>query len=382
MARKVILSSLGIDIQEAEIIEFKKKLGDKVKRGDIIANVESQKVSFEVVSPIDGVILEIFYKERDTIKVGDTIAIVGEENENISEYIANNSYTEKKVVNKKVKLERDKRIKVFPSARKLAEKYDIDLCKVKSSVESEIISKKDVEEYLNKKLKYEEINDVEGYEVVEFTGSRKIIADRMLSSIQNAAHVTTIIEIDMTDVRIIKEKYRKTHGKVSYMAFIIKAIIDGIKEVPIINSIIKENKILVSKKINLSVAISASNGLKVPVLKNVNDLGIFDISKSLETIISLTKENKLTMEDVKEGTITLSNGGVFGPIMNTPIINPPQVAIVWVGSINKKPAVYKNKIQIRDLMYLCLSYDHRVIDGKDAGTFILNLKKYLENIEI
>jgi len=382
MARKVILSSLGIDIQEAEIIEFKKKLGDKVKRGDIIANVESQKVSFEVVSPIDGVILEIFYKERDTIKVGDTIAIVGEENENISEYIANNSYTEKKVVNKKVKLERDKRIKVFPSARKLAEKYDIDLCKVKSSVESEIISKKDVEEYLNKKLKYEEINDVEGYEVVEFTGSRKIIADRMLSSIQNAAHVTTIIEIDMTDVRIIKEKYRKTHGKVSYMAFIIKAIIDGIKEVPIINSIIKENKILVSKKINLSVAISASNGLKVPVLKNVNDLGIFDISKSLETIISLTKENKLTMEDVKEGTITLSNGGVFGPIMNTPIINPPQVAIVWVGSINKKPAVYKNKIQIRDLMYLCLSYDHRVIDGKDAGTFILNVKKYLENIEI
>jgi len=382
MARKVILSSLGIDIQEAEIIEFKKKLGDKVKRGDIIANVESQKVSFEVVSPIDGVILEIFYKERDTIKVGDTIAIVGEENENISEYIANNSYTEKKVVNKKVKLERDKRIKVFPSARKLAEKHDIDLCKVKSSVESEIISKKDVEEYLNKKLKYEEINDVEGYEVVEFTGSRKIIADRMLSSIQNAAHVTTIIEIDMTDVRIIKEKYRKTHGKVSYMAFIIKAIIDGIKEVPIINSIIKENKILVSKKINLSVAISASNGLKVPVLKNVNDLGIFDISKSLETIISLTKENKLTMEDVKEGTITLSNGGVFGPIMNTPIINPPQVAIVWVGSINKKPAVYKNKIQIRDLMYLCLSYDHRVIDGKDAGTFILNLKKYLENIEI
>jgi len=382
MARKVILSSLGIDIQEAEIIEFKKKLGDKVKRGDIIANVESQKVSFEVVSPIDGVILEIFYKERDTIKVGDTIAIVGEENENISEYIANNSYTEKKVVNKKVKLERDKRIKVFPSARKLAEKHDIDLCKVKSSVESEIISKKDVEEYLNKKLKYEEINDVEGYEVVEFTGSRKIIADRMLSSIQNAAHVTTIIEIDMTDVRIIKEKYRKTHGKVSYMAFIIKAIIDGIKEVPIINSIIKENKILVSKKINLSVAISASNGLKVPVLKNVNDLGIFDISKSLETIISLTKENKLTMEDVKEGTITLSNGGVFGPIMNTPIINPPQVAIVWVGSINKKPAVYKNKIQIRDLMYLCLSYDHRVIDGKDAGTFILNVKKYLENIEI
>ena len=382
MARKVILSSLGIDIQEAEIIEFKKKLGDKVKRGDIIANVESQKVSFEVVSPIDGVILEIFYKERDTIKVGDTIAIVGEENENISEYIANNSYTEKKVVNKKVKLERDKRIKVFPSARKLAEKYDIDLCKVKSSVESEIISKKDVEEYLNKKLKYEEINDVEGYEVVEFTGSRKIIADRMLSSIQNAAHVTTIIEIDMTDVRIIKEKYRKTHGKVSYMAFIIKAIIDGIKEVPIISSIIKENKILVSKKINLSVAISASNGLKVPVLKNVNDLGIFDISKSLETIISLTKENKLTMEDVKEGTITLSNGGVFGPIMNTPIINPPQVAIVWVGSINKKPAVYKNKIQIRDLMYLCLSYDHRVIDGKDAGTFILNVKKYLENIEI
>ena len=382
MARKVILSSLGIDIQEAEIIEFKKKLGDKVKRGDIIANVESQKVSFEVVSPIDGVILEIFYKERDTIKVGDTIAIVGEENENISEYIANNSYTEKKVVNKKVKLERDKRIKVFPSARKLAEKHDIDLCKVKSSVESEIISKKDVEEYLNKKLKYEEINDVEGYEVVEFTGSRKIIADRMLSSIQNAAHVTTIIEIDMTDVRIIKEKYRKTHGKVSYMAFIIKAIIDGIKEVPIINSIIKENKILVSKKINLSVAISASNGLKVPVLKNVNDLGIFDISKSLEKIISLTKENKLTMEDVKEGTITLSNGGVFGPIMNTPIINPPQVAIVWVGSINKKPAVYKNKIQIRDLMYLCLSYDHRVIDGKDAGTFILNLKKYLENIEI
>ena len=382
MARKVILSSLGIDIQEAEIIEFKKKLGDKVKRGDIIANVESQKVSFEVVSPIDGVILEIFYKERDTIKVGDTIAIVGEENENISEYIANNSYTEKKVVNKKVKLERDKRIKVFPSARKLAEKYDIDLCKVKSSVESEIISKKDVEEYLNKKLKYEEINDVEGYEVVEFTGSRKIIADRMLSSIQNAAHVTTIIEIDMTDVRIIKEKYRKTHGKVSYMAFIIKAIIDGIKEVPIINSIIKENKILVSKKINLSVAISASNGLKVPVLKNVNDLGIFDISKSLEKIISLTKENKLTMEDVKEGTITLSNGGVFGPIMNTPIINPPQVAIVWVGSINKKPAVYKNKIQIRDLMYLCLSYDHRVIDGKDAGTFILNVKKYLENIEI
>jgi len=149
----------------------------------------------------------------------------------------------------------------------------------------------------------------------------------------------------------------------------------------VLNSIIKENKILISKEINLSVAISIDNVLKVPVLKNINNLEIADISKKLDKLISLTKENKLTMKDMQEGTITLSNGGVFGPIMNTPIINPPQVAIVWVGSINKKPAVYNGKIEIRDLMYLCLSYDHRAMDGSDAGKFISNIKNYLENIK-
>jgi len=230
MARKVILSSLGIDIQEAEILEFKKKEGDKVKRGDIIADVESQKVSFEVVSPADGVILKIFYKEKDIVKVGEIIAIVGEENEDISEYIKDKDDSKKNIQNVEKRLEKDsnKKIKAYPNARKLSEQFNVDLSKIKASEESGVITKKDVEEYL-KKINSRIQNGYEGYQVIEFTGLRKTIADRMLSSVRNAAHVTTFIEVDMTNVREVREEYKRTQGNISYMAFIIKAIANGIK---------------------------------------------------------------------------------------------------------------------------------------------------------
>jgi len=176
----------------------------------------------------------------------------------------------------------------------------------------------------------------------------------------------------------MKGRYLLGERKLSYLPFIVKAAVKAIQDVPIINSIIREDKILKKKEVNFGIAIGSEEALLVPVIRHVETMDLIEISEKLEKVTILAREKKLTPEDMQGGTITLSNGGVFGPILNTPIINQPQVALVWTGRITKKPVVVKDQIVIRDMMYLYLSYDHRAMDGRDAGTYIAKTKEYLE----
>lgn len=376
MARKVVLSSLGVDITEATINSLVKKEGDKVKRGDVIALVETQKVSFEVVSPVDGFLLKILCKEGDTVKVGETVAIVGNRGENISAFLegkpeqqeqGEKEEAEKKMVEKE---EKSHKVKAYFSARKLAKELNLDLSQIEGTGPDGLITKEDVESYSETQ---------ENSEIVPLTGIKGTIAKRMIESLHTAAHVTTVIEVDMTPVKTLRTEFReKKNLKLSYLPFIIQAAVKAIKDVPIINAIIKGDKIIKKKKIHFGIAVGTEEALLVPVLRHVDTMDLTEISQKIEKVATLAREKKLSVKDMQGGTITLSNGGAFGPILNTPIINQPQVALIWTGRITKKSIVIEDQIVIREMMYLCLSYDHRAMNGRDAGTYIAKMKEYLE----
>lgn len=380
MAKKVVLSSLGVDITEATITSLVKQEGEKVQRGDTIALVETQKVSFEVVSPADGFLLKLLCKEGDMVKVDEIVAIVGNQGDDISAFLKEKSEKPKqegKEKTKKKTVERDeetRKVKAYPSARELAKELNLDLSQVDGSGTDGLITKEDVESYSKKQGTSE---------VIPLSGIRGTIAKRMVESLKTAAHVTTVIEIDMTQVKNLRaEIQEKKNLRLSYLPFIIKAAVKAIQDVPIINAIIKRDKIIKKKEIHFAIAVGTEEALLVPVLRNVNTMDLTEISQKIEKVAALAKEKKLSVEDMQGGTITLSNGGAFGPILNTPIINQPQVALLWTGRITKKPVVLEDQIVIRDMMYLCLSYDHRAMDGRDAGTFIAKMKEYLEETKL
>lgn len=379
MAKKVILSSLGVDITEATITSITKNEGSKVRRGDVIALVETQKVSFEVVSPANGTLLKLLCRVGDIINTGEIVAIIGEEGEDISNIIGKISkdinkrkggYNEDNI-KKELTFIKSNRNKAYPSAKKLAEELGLDIYDIEGTGPDGVITKEDVKNYSNK---------TDFLETIPLIGIRGTIANRMLESLKEAAHVTTVIEVDMTSIIQLRNKFlEKRNQRISFTAFIIRAAVKAIKDVPIVNSTIKDDKIIKRKEINFGVAVGTEEALLVPVIYNVEEMDFREINSKLNEIKNLIKDKKVSTKNMKNGTITISNGGIFGPIINTPIINQPQVAIIWTGRIEKRAVVFDNKIVPRDMMYLCMSYDHRVMDGRDAGTFISKMKKYLED---
>lgn len=371
MAEKVIVSSLGVEIEEANIVELKFREGDTVKKDEEIAVVETQKVTFPIVSPVEGKILKLLVKEGDTVKVNQIIAIIGKEGEDISEFIDKDEEKKDSIeVKKAFKKPNNKKVKISPAVRRMAEEQNIDLSKIEGTGTDGLITKSDVLNFIKDNKEDKEI---------PLTGIRRTIALRMKESLDKAAHVTSVIEIDMEEVKKSRKYIKESEGiKISYLPFFIKAAIKAINNVPIINSVIEKDKIIVKKNINFSIAVSTDNGLQVPVIKNINDMDLLEINSKINLVSKLAKNKKLNPEDSQGGTITLSNGGSFGPIINTPIINQPQVAIIWTGKIIDRPVVYKGEIAIRSTMYLCLSYDHRAMDGKDASEFLVKIKQNLE----
>lgn len=374
MAEKVILSSLGVEIEEANIVELKFREGDIVKKDEEIAVVETQKVTFPIVSPVEGKILKLLVKEGDTVKVNQIIAIIGKEGEDISEFIDTDEEKKDSIeVKKAFKKPNNKKVKIFPAVRRMAEEQNVDLSKIEGTGTDGLITKSDVLNFIKDNKDNKEDKEI------TLKGIRRTIALRMKESLDKAAHVTSVIEIDMEEIKKYRQHIKESKGiKVSYLPFFIKAAIRAINNVPIINSVIEKDKIIVKKNINFSIAVSTDDGLQVPVIKNINDMDLLEINSKINLVSKLAKNKKLNPEDSQGGTITLSNGGSFGPIINTPIINQPQVAIIWTGKIIDRPVVYKGEIAIRSTMYLCLSYDHRAMDGKDASEFLVKIKQNLE----
>lgn len=387
MAAEVKLSSLGVSITEGTIVRWLKKEGDSVEKGEILAEVETEKVNFEIVAPESGILLKILYGEKTVAKVDSTVALIGAAGEDISAYLAKAAEKEEEVKERGAPAERRRKVaatevKAFPAAKMLAKQKGVDLAEVTGTGPGGQITREDVEKYLAQSQPRVEGGIPELEEVLPLVGIRKAIADGMSNSVRTAAHVTTIAEVDMTDLVQLKSevapKWKEEGINLTYVPFVIRAAVNSIREFPIVNSQMLRDTIVVKKYINFGVVVAIKEGLITPVIKRVDTMNLRQIAKGLDEVSIRGRERKLTLEDMRGGTITLSNPGVFGAVIATPIIYQPQNAILWMGRIAKMPVVRDDKIVIRSMMYLCVSYDHRAIDGSIAAQFLQHIRKQLE----
>ncbi len=387
MAVEVKLSSLGVSITEGTIVRWLKKEGDRVEKGEILAEVETEKVNFEIVAPESGVLLKILSGEKTVAKAEATVALVGKEGEDLSAYLKKLGERERDVAQKTSAPARRERgasagVKAFPAAKFLAKEHGIDLGEIIGTGPDGQITREDVEKLIGRTQPRQEERIPELEEILPLVGIRKTIADGMSLSVRTAAHVTTVAEVDMTElVNLRAELGAQWKGEginLTYVPFVIRAAVQGVHQFPIVNSQLIQDQIVVKKYINFGVVVAIKEGLITPVLKRVENQSVRDLARALDDVSARARERKLTLEDMRGGTITLSNPGVFGAVLATPIIYQPQNAIVWMGRIAKMPVVRDDAIVIRSMMYLCLSYDHRAVDGSTGAQFLQRVRKYLE----
>ena len=386
MAVEVKLSSLGVNITEGTIIRWLKKEGDSVEKGEVLAEVETEKVNFEIVAPEAGVLLKLFYHEKTIAPVDSTVALIGKAGEEISAYLAKKP--EAKTVKKETAPSAPREraaggtVNAFPAAKMLAKQHGVDLAEIEGTGPGGRVTKEDVEKFVAQKQAREGERIPELEETIPLVGMRKAIADGMSLSVRTAAHVTTIAEVDMTELVKLRSEigpqWKEEGLNLTYVPFVIRAAVEGIRQFPILNSQMLEGSILVKKYVNFGVVVAIKEGLVTPVLRRVESKSVKEIAQALEEISARARERKLSLEDMRGGTLTLSNPGVFGAVIATPIIYQPQNAILWMGRIAKMPVVRNDQIVIRSMMYLCVSYDHRAIDGSIAAQFLQHIRKLLE----
>ncbi|MBW2149912.1 MAG: 2-oxo acid dehydrogenase subunit E2 [Deltaproteobacteria bacterium] len=388
MAVEVKLSSLGVSIMQGTIVKWLKNEGDRVEKNEILAEVETEKVNFEIVAPESGVLLKIIYPENTIAPVDATVALIGEPGEDVSAFTmktaeaAPAAETAADAVKKPAAISAEK-VNAFPAARFLAKEHGIDITRVPGTGPQGRVTKEDVEHYIAaRKSSGEEERIPELEEIIPFVGIRRTIAEAMSLSVRTAAHVTTVAEVDMTRIVQLRAEiapgWKEEGINLTYVPFVIQAAVSGVKHFPIINSQIVNNDIIVKKYINFGVVVAIKEGLVTPVIRRVEDKNVKQISRELEELSLRARSRKLSLQDLRSGTITLSNPGVFGAVLATPIIYSPQNTILWMGRIAKTPVVRDDAIVIRSMMYLCLSYDHRAIDGSIAAQFLQHVRNLLE----
>lgn len=367
MPTDIIMPKLDLTMAEGVLLQWLKKDGDEVKKGEPIAVIETAKVTYEIEAPTSG-ILRIIKPEGSVIPVLEKIGYILEPSEEIAREAA-----------------RAEKIKASPLAKKIAKQYNIDISKIKGTGPGGFITKDDVLSYVEKvSLHVKEQSVVKPYEeeeIIPLTGWRKTMCDRMSYSVRTAAQITTIAEVDATELVELREKLKNEKGiDITYTAFIVKAVVKALQEFPIINSSLVDDKIVVKKYYNIGIAVEREDrGLIVPVIRNAEKLSLYQIADRLKVLVEKARAGKLTIEEVTGGTFTITNPGMMGVIMNTPVINPPESAILGVGAIKKRPVVKDDQVTIRWMMYLCLTYDHRIVDGAPAIRFLQRVRSLIEN---
>ena len=379
-------------VSDGTISNWVKKEGESVKQDELIAEIETDKIVLEVLSPIDGKISKILKNEGEIVLSGELIAEVnkGETNENVREDIIE----EPEEIKTKVISDNPKSIGQGPAIRRMLSEYNIDPADIVGTGRDGRITKNDVKDYLNqsKNKTSNEINDTPSkdsqreVERVPMSRMRSTIAKRLLSVSQETAMLTTFNEVDMQPIKNLRNEYgedfRSNHGiKLGFMGFFVAASIVALKKYPIANASIDGNDVVYHGYQDISVAVSTERGLVVPVIRDADIMSLPEIEKTILEFSSKAQNGKLSIEEMKGGTFTISNGGVFGSLLSTPILNAPQTAILGMHKIQDRPVVVDDKIEIRPMMYLALSYDHRLLDGKDAVSFLISIKEQLEKPE-
>jgi 2-oxoglutarate dehydrogenase E2 component (dihydrolipoamide succinyltransferase) len=393
MADKITVPTLGESLTEATVAKWLKKVGDSVQEDEEIVSLETDKVSIDVTAPKSGILSEIIAKDGATVEVGahlgsiDTSASPSKKKEEqqdkqetkVVEIKKEENISEKKIDNQNKKKE------LSPSVKRIINEKNINVESVDGTGKDGRILKGDLIGLMGfspaPNTKKIEIGEEER---VKMTRLRSTIAKRLKEAQNNAAILTTFNEIDMSMIIQIrkdnKEEFEKRYGtKLGFMSFFVKACVNALQTYPSVNAEVQGEEIVYKNYYNIGVAVGTDKGLVVPVLGNADELSFAEIEKEIITLGTRAKNNQLSIEELQGGTFTITNGGIYGSMLSTPIINPPQSGVLGMHNIVQRAVVINGKIEIRPIMYLALSYDHRIIDGKEAVSFLVRVKEILED---
>ena len=430
MSESILVPVLGESVTEATVAKWLKNEGDKISADEAIVELETDKVNVEVPSPSNGVLETIAVKEGETVNVGALLGTVNSSSaqtgNNLKE--AKNyappkkinlinekpkNFKEEKIVKQKDKLKKELelnldeeplileqvheekivRVKsataereknISPAARKMASEANVDFEKIEGSGKNGVILKEDIMSLMGSKPSPAERKIKHGPEErVKMTRLRLTIAKRLKEAQENAAMLTTFNEVDMSEIIAMrnqyKEEFQNNYGvKLGFMSFFVKACVIGLKNYPAINAEIQSNEIVYKNYYNISIAVGTDRGLVVPVLRETDEMSFADIEKNINKLGKKARDGKITIDDLQGGTFTITNGGIYGSMLSTPILNPPQSAVLGLHNIIDRPVAVNGNIEVRPVMYLALSYDHRIIDGKEAVSFLKIVKESLE----
>ncbi len=391
MSVELIVPTLGESITEATVSKWLKKIGESFEVDEPLVEIETDKITVEVPAPSAGVLSEIKVKEGKDVNIGGVLGIIGEieattqskEKKQLPEEEVSKENKKTKVVsNNQNNLTNDP--KLSPSVKKILEENNLESSKIKSSREDGRLTKADVLEHLKNPSKNNNKSSMEREEIVPLSKIRRTIATRLKEAQNTAAILTTFNEIDMSEIINVreakKEDFMKRYDvKLGFMSFFVKASVMALQEFSAVNAEIRDDNIIYKNHYDIGIAVGTEKGLVVPVLKNADKMTFGDIEKQIVELSSKAKKGTLTMDDLSGGTFTISNGGVYGSMLSTPIINRPQSGILGMHNISKRAVVVDDEIVIRPMMYLAFSYDHRIIDGKESVGFLIKVKELLEN---
>ena len=426
MSEKILVPVLGESLNEATVSKWLKNKGDIVNADEAIVELETDKVNLEVPASISGVLSEINSNEGDTVKVGSVLGIISDskvkidKTEKIEKTKSKNTEIQEKeekilneqeplilneeeeplilneeeeplILNEEVEIKEkqleplEKNTSLSPAVRKIVKEKKIDINQVKGTGKDGRILKGDLITLMGEKPQPNQRKIQFGEEErIKMTRLRQTIAKRLKEAQENAAMLTTFNEVDMSGIiSMRKENQEDFHNryniKLGFMSFFVKACVVGLKLFPAINAEIEGQDIIYKNYYNISFAVGTEKGLVVPVLKNADEMSFADIENEIKKLSDKAKNGSLTIEDLQGGTFTISNGGVYGSMLSTPILNPPQSGVLGMHNIVERPIAENGDIKIKPIMYLALSYDHRIIDGKDSVSFLKTIKENLED---
>jgi 2-oxoglutarate dehydrogenase complex dihydrolipoamide succinyltransferase (E2) component len=398
MAVEVQMPSIGLSIPEGTIERWLKKEGESVAKGELLVAIMTEKVTVEIPAEVSGILLKIICMAGTKVRVGQTIAIIGAAGEKVEEVprfdpVQYTASSQTQAAEGQAQRAARGDLKVSPLAVRIAAEHGVDIREVAAQFPGKKIGKDEVLSFIEKK-KGEAPGKEAGpappageligeEEVKPLSGPLRVMAEHMAASVRTAARVTTMAEVDMTELvklrNSLKEKFQREYNvNLTFVPLVMRAIAEGVKEFPILNASLRGEEIIFHRAVNVGVAVDTGERLLVPVVKDVGMKSILELSREVSQISQKAREGKLSIQDIQGGTISLTNAGVYGALLATPIIHQPQSAILWMGKVMETPVVRDGQIVIRAMMYLCLSYDHRIIMGAQAVRFLQVVKKNLE----
>ena len=383
MAKDLVVPTLGESVTEATVSKWLKQVGDPVKADEPVVELETDKVSVAVPSPEAGVLSEIKIQAGSTVNVGAVLGSIGAGTANAPKKESVKAPEPAKP--KTVEVPTSKKEILSPAVKRIVEEKRIDISTISGSGRDGRILKGDLLESMGLPSVPSSARATKGDEErVKMTRLRATIAKRLKEAQNNAAMLTTFNEIDMSRIIEMRAEYKdgfqKKYGvKLGFMSFFVRSCVEALKAFPIINAEIQQDEIVYKNYYNIGVAVGTEKGLVVPVVRDADELSFADIEKQIIALGEKAKTGQLSIEELQGGTFTITNGGIYGSMLSTPILNPPQSGVLGMHNIVQRAVVVEGKVEVRPIMYLALSYDHRIIDGKDAVSFLVRVKEYLED---